>query len=192
MKFWQVIRKNWVTLLFLAAAITMVASPTAKAWVLQQFMKTGLFNASIEQTTTAPTPVADFDFTDEQGNVINTASLRGKVVFINFWASWCPPCRAEFPSMLALYNQFKNEPGVYFLMFNLDNNIAAAKGFLQKEQYDLPIFRTYGAIPPNVYNGSLPTTVVLDKKGMLKFHHTGFANYDGKNFQQQLANLIQE
>ncbi|WP_313261610.1 TlpA disulfide reductase family protein [Sphingobacterium sp.] len=61
------------------------------------------------------------EFCDEKGNIQNTSSLRGKVVLISFWASWCPPCQAEFPSIETLYSKFKNNPDVFFLTINQDN-----------------------------------------------------------------------
>jgi len=118
--------------------------------------------------------------------------LRGKVVFINFWASWCPPCRAEFPSIETLYTRFKNHPDIFFLMINKDSDPSAAHNYLEKEKYSVPFYQTNDNVPGEVYSGSLPTTVVLDKAGKIRFHHEGFANYGTGQFVKQIEELIKE
>ncbi len=114
-RFLQFIMKHAFSILIGIAIVLMLVSPDAKSWVLRQLMTTGIFNANIEEKKSdAANPQAiDFHFEDGKGSIQNTSVLRGKVVFINFWASWCPPCRAEFPSIEALYAKFKNNPGVF-------------------------------------------------------------------------------
>ncbi|WP_423737591.1 TlpA family protein disulfide reductase [Chitinophaga caseinilytica] len=173
------------------AVVVLFVSPNAKSWTLRQLMRTGFFNASMEKEAPAA-PAVDFAFEDGKGNLQHTSSLRGKVVFINFWASWCPPCRAEFPSIESLYGQFKNDPGIFFLTINEDDNASAAFNYLQKEQFTVPFYKASGRVPAEVYSGTLPTTVVLDKQGRIRFHHTGFANYGSEKFVQQVEALIRE
>tara|TARA_R110000868_G_scaffold296012_1_gene556255 strand:- start:2006 stop:2629 length:624 start_codon:yes stop_codon:yes gene_type:complete len=191
---WQYIKKNAFTIVMVIIVGIMFFSPDAKSFVLRQLMATGLFNASMDKKDTANASQAkmDFDFTDEKGNVQNTASLRGKVVFINFWASWCPPCRAEFPSIETLYSKFKNNPDIFFLPLNEDSELSLGKEYLDKERYSLPIYKTSGNIPGEIFSGALPTTVVLDKNGKVRFHHTGFANYASGQFVKQIEELIKE
>lgn len=177
-----------------AFIVLMLVSPDAKAWVLRQLMTTGIFNAKIDEKNASVTDrrVIDFEFTDDQGNVHHTASLRGKVVFINFWASWCPPCRAEFPSIQALYSRFKDNPGIFFLMINEDNDLAAAKTYLEKENLSVPFFKARHPVPGEIYTGTLPTTVVLDKNGQARFRHEGFASYQSEKFIKQIEELMLE
>lgn len=191
---WQYIRKNAFTIVMVIFVGIMFFSPDAKSFVLRQLMATGLFNASMDKKDagTANQANTDFDFTDEKGNVQNTASLRGKVVFINFWASWCPPCRAEFPSIETLYTQFKDNPDMVFLTINEDNDPAAGKAYLEKEKFSVPMYQSNGNVPAEIYSGSLPTTVVLDKNGKVRLHHAGFANYASDKFVNQVKELINE
>jgi len=193
-EFLQFLRKNGFSILMGIALAVLLVSPDAKSVVLQQLMRTGLFNASIDDTGSANSnpQAVDFDFIDQMGNVQNTPSLRGKVVFINFWASWCPPCRAEFPSIEKLYSKFKNNPNVFFLMINEDSDLPAADSYLQKEKYAVPFYKSRGNVPSEIYTGALPTTIVLDKKGKVRFKHEGFADYGTEKFEKQIEALIKE
>ncbi len=193
-KFWKFIRKHGFSALMGIAVVIMLVSPDAKSFILRQMMHTGLFNASIdtENSATSNQPATDFYFEDSQGNIQNTKSLRGKVVFINFWASWCPPCRAEFPSIEALYSNYKDNPNMFFLMINEDNNLAAAHSYLEKENYTVPFYKSKGNVSEEIYTGMLPTTIVLDKEGRIRLHHTGFANYGSEKFMKQIEDLMRE
>lgn len=194
-KIWHFIKKHGVSLLMAIALITMLVNPDAKSWVIQKMMLTGIFNATIDEKMTEATPVSnvDFAFTDAEGTLQNTASLRGKVVFINFWASWCGPCRAEFPSIQTLYSKFENDPNVVFLMVNPDlEDVEKAKAYLAKERFTMPFYQPASAVPDAIYTGTLPTTVVLDKKGAVRFQHEGFANYASEKFIKQLKDLLAE
>src|SRR5690606_11968650 len=154
-KFRQYIRKNGFTMLMVLFVGVMFVSPDAKSFVLRQLMVTGFFNASIDNKSVdnADHANVDFDFFDETGSVQNTSELRGKVVFINFWASWCPPCRAEFPSIETLYSTFKDNPDVFFLTINQDNDPATGKAYLNEKKYSVPLYTVNGNVPSEVYSG---------------------------------------
>ncbi|WP_437918781.1 TlpA family protein disulfide reductase [Sphingobacterium sp. LRF_L2] len=190
---WQYIRKNSLTVLLVIFTGVMLLSPEAKSFVLRQLIKTGIFNTSIDKEVdrqiSAP---IDFDFIDENGNHRNTSSCRGKVVFINFWASWCPPCRAEFPSIEKLYSTVKDDPDIFFLTINEDSNLSLAKAYLNKEKFTVPLYTTHGPVPEEIYSGRLPTTVILDKKGNIRLQHTRLANYGTEKFIEQLKALAAE
>ena len=191
---WKFIKKNAFTIVMIIIIGVLFFSPDAKSFVLRQLVSTGFFNAKIDQKDSddAKTISADFDFTDEKGNVQNTSSLRGKVVFINFWASWCPPCRAEFPSIETLYSQFKDNPNVFFLTINEDSDSAAGKAYLEEEGFSVPMYQSIGNVSSELYSGKLPTTVVLDKNGAVRYYHTGIANYASRKFVRQIEDLINE
>lgn len=191
---WNFIKRNGFSTLMGILIVAMLVSPHAKSFVLRQLMHTGLFNASIGEprSDTSGLPGPGFGFRDSSGNVGNTSSLRGKVVFINFWASWCPPCRAEFPSIETLYTNYKDNPDIFFLMMNEDRDISAAYDYLKKEQFSVPFYKTTGKVPDEIYSGALPTTIVLDKQGLIRLRHQGLANYASEKFIRQLEGLLQE
>lgn len=193
-KLWVFIRKNGFSVVMALFAVVVLVSPDAKSFVLRQLMRTGLFNASIGEKKQGATGhgAVDFNFVDGNEDVRHTSSLRGKVIFINFWASWCPPCRAEFPSIERLYSAFKDHPDIFFLMINEDNDLSAGYDYLRKNAYSVPVYRVSGPVPPEIYTGILPTTVVLDKDGEIRLRHEGFADYGSQKFMEELERLMGE
>ena len=123
---------------------------------------------------------------------MNTADLKGKVLFINFWASWCPQCIAEFPSIEKLYSKYKSNEDIVFLMINMDDDIEIGKQFLVKKNYSIPIFQATSKLPKEIYSGALPTTVVVDKNGIVRMQYQGFADYGGEKFNLQIKQLIED
>ncbi len=190
----QYLKKHGISIVMGIALLTMFVNPDAKAWVLQKIMLTGIFNANIDIKSSEVANVSnvDFEFTNEKGILESTASLRGKVVFINFWASWCGPCRAEFPSIETFYSKFKNNPNVAFVMINVDEDGSKGIKYLQKENFTLPFHQAASSIPDAIYTGSLPTTVILDKKGVIRFKHENFANYASEKFMKEIEGLVGE
>lgn len=191
---WKYLKRNGLTLLMVLFIIVILVNPNAKSWVLQQLMRTGFFNAGIEQVDgdAARKPVENLSFKDESGSIVSTQSLEGKVVFINFWASWCPPCRAEMPSINNLYEQFKTHPDIAFLMVNLGETQAKAEQFLKEQDYNFPLYTLNRELPQDIYDGVLPTTLILGKKGYLRYHHKGVADYDSETFFKQIKDLLKE
>jgi thiol-disulfide isomerase/thioredoxin len=177
--------------LLVAALVLLIFSPGAKAWLLKQLLSVGLFKAEIrKEATNAKSSGINFFYQDEKGNIVSSNELKGKVVFINFWATWCPPCRAEMPSLNNLYNQFKGDDRFVFLFFNEDDNIDKAKNFLKNNRYSFPITTRAGNIPGEIFSGALPTTIILNKDGGIVMKHEGIADYNRKSFIGQLKSLL--
>lgn len=187
----SVLNKVW-NVVFFALLILFVFSTDAKSWVLRQLVSVGLFNAKIEKEVHGrPLPAAPaFSFSDAKGQTMSTADLEGKVVFINFWATWCPPCRAEMPSLNALYNEFKEDDRFVFLFINEDDDRSKAVTYLKESGFTVPLVTRAGSVPGEFYSGTLPTTLVLDKEGVVVLKHEGVAGYNTPRFKQQLKDLL--
>ena len=193
-KFLSFIRNYGFSTLMGVAVVIMFVSPDAKSFVLRQLMHTGLFNASIDKVDSDPSslPVVDFAFEDGSGDVSNTSSLRGKVVFINFWATWCPPCIAEMPSINKLYDVYRDNENVVFIMADVDNKYEQSVKFMEDKDLTLPVHVPAGEIPGDWLGGAIPTTVILDKTGAIAARHEGMADYSRKEVIDFIQNLIDE
>lgn len=185
-----------LNLSFLALLLALVFVPEVKATFQQGLMKLGFFKPRLESSnmqahTSSATNGFNLTLKDYKGNLRTLADLNGKVVFINFWATWCPPCIAEMPSIHKLYNTFKNNEKVAFIILEVDGNEQKALQFMQKKGLDLPVYFPAGSIPKALFNGTLPTTVILDKKGQIAHTTQGMADYSGPemvDFINQLLN----
>jgi hypothetical protein len=196
-KIW--LKKNWSTVLFVGIFILLLVSPDAKAWLMRQIISTGLLNSKIEKKSVGkpleemnPSISESFTVKDENGKIINVSGLKGKVVFINFWASWCPPCRAEFPSIQKFFEKYRSIDELVFLTVNLDEDLDAGKMYLEKEKFTVPFLFPNGNIPKEYFSGSLPTSVVLDKTGKIRMKHEGMADYSKDSFFEEINQLLKE
>ena len=122
------------------------------------------------------------------GRRVNLSDLQGKVVFVNLWASWCPPCVAEMPGIHALY--LKMDPAkVAFVMVSLDENPAKARALLKRRGYTFPVYLPTGPLPAPFNSSSIPSTVILAPDGQVAARHDGMAEYDTPEFKAALDKL---
>ncbi len=182
------IKKNWGNILFYTVILIFIFSPGAKAWLLQRIISTGFFKAEIKKEQPANIAAPAFSFTDSNGTLVTSAELKGKVVLINFWASWCPPCRAEMPSLNKLYLSLRNDSHFVFLFVNEDEDINKGINFIKENNLAIPFYQP-GAVSPELFGGTLPTTIVLNKEGNIVLKHEGMADYDNEQFINQLKQL---
>ncbi|MDW7691991.1 TlpA disulfide reductase family protein [Flammeovirgaceae bacterium SG7u.111] len=133
---------------------------------------------------------ADYNlsFSDMEGVRISLEQFKGKTVFINIWATWCPPCVAEMPSINDLYLSQKENDDVVFLMISVDQDRTKVPKFMEKKEFDFPVFYSEG-MPSSYSTGSIPTTVVVSPEGKVVYKKAGIANYDTNGFKDFLTNL---
>lgn len=176
-------KKNIANALFILLFLIIILVPSAKALVMQGLMEIGLFKPSIDTPKNAvKTDLSAIKFKDAKNNVLTLKDLEGKVVFLNFWATWCPPCLAEMPSINKLYQQFGDDKEVVFLLIDADGDFVKAQRYMDRKQYKMPVYTFASEIPKEIFSGSLPTTVVFDKKGRVSYSGVGAANYESPKF----------
>lgn len=187
----RTVKAQWLNVLLIAFVLLMLFNPDAKAWMLQRLFSVGLFKAEIKKDAVKNESAnSSFLFTNAEGKTMSTDELKGKVVLINFWASWCPPCRAEMPSLEALYKKLGKDDRYVFLFINEDDDQSKAMAYLKKGKLTIPLHTSSGNIPNELFSGTLPTTIVLNKEGKIVFKHEGVANYNTASFLKQLQELL--
>lgn len=131
-------------------------------------------------------------FNNAQGEPVALSSLRGKLVFINFWATWCPPCIEEMPSIDALYQSYKDRDDVVFITVDVDNKIQQSTAFMEKNGYQLPVYTPASQIPESYLAGAIPTTVILAPSGEMIGRLEGGRDYSEPEFVTAFDDLVNE
>ncbi len=189
---------NLATALILVFTIAMFVNPNVKGTLMQGLMKIGLFQPDVPSDINTkaikdgPKNNDAILFRDVEGKIVNLADLKEKVVFVNFWATWCAPCVGEMPSINKLYEQNIENKNIVFLMVDVDGNLGKSQKFMTKNNYSLPVFTLASAIPSTYVEQSVPTTLLINKKGDIVFKHEGGADYSNKEFQDYLVKLSNE
>ena len=125
-------------------------------------------------------PVQPLDFTLQllDGDSVTLSSLKGNVVLLNFWATWCPSCRQEKPSLNAFYQHFQNQ-GLEVFSINLRENPDDVRQFVQSNGYTLPVLLDLDGNVGSTYGvRAIPTTFIIDQSGMIIGRLVGSINWD--------------
>ena len=125
------------------------------------------------------------------GKRVSLSDMQNKVLFINFWATWCPLCIAEMPGINDLYNETVDDEMV-FLMISTDKEFNKAKDFVSRKGFDFPIYRLRSSIPFALQSRVLPSTYIVAKDGEIVVKHQGMADYNNNKMKDLLKKLSDE
>jgi peroxiredoxin len=119
-------------------------------------------------------PAPNFSLKDLQGNAVSLAGYKGKVLFVNFWATWCPPCRAEIPDFIEAFKNNKSK-GLEILGLSVDKLTPdELRSFVADAKMNYPVAladsKIVGDFQPGQY---IPATIVIDKKGIIRHREVG-------------------
>ena len=141
---------------------------------------------------TVPAPPPAFSLSASDGGQINSAGLRGRVVILSFWATWCPACRRELPELDKLYRHYQNNSSVSFWAVDVTGNgetAAKAKDFMRKASYALPLAFANEKSSEDLGGDGLPFLLIMDKFGRVRLVHN---SYDGSEpLQRELSKVIE-
>jgi thiol-disulfide isomerase/thioredoxin len=166
-KFWDV--------LFLIIIIALIV-PDGRMLVQRLILKTGLMGKTTANEQNAlSTEALQWKLSTADGRMVQLADFSGKPVFINFWATWCPPCRAEMPSIIALMEKAGNDAAFVFVTYESPEKVNA---FLSKQGWNLPVYFPQEDAPVELIASSLPTTVVLNASQEIIHRSEGMRDWD--------------
>lgn len=141
---------------------------------------------------TVGNPAPAFDTVDLKGDVWSLSKLKGKVVFVNFWATWCAPCREEMPAMQRLYTKLPKDKFEMIALFNNDKP-ELVKNFVSKLGLTFPILSDeYNFAGPKYGITGLPETFIVDKNGVIREKFIGPAKWDSPKYVAMLMKYINE
>jgi thiol-disulfide isomerase/thioredoxin len=190
----NIIKQKWVVILGVIAMLYFSGWHKEVIGKLQQaVLATGLINPEVNERYNSEMKFFSGDMILESASGEQTAlsQMRGKVLFINFWASWCPPCIAEMPGINELYGQTDADE-VAFLMISRDEDFSKAIAFAQRKGFDFPIYRLRSSLSSALHSRVLPTTYIIKKDGEIVVEHQGMADYNNKKMKDLLKQLSNE
>ena len=187
---WKKEIKSWGIMLSMVAFLYFTGLlPVIIGGIQSVLLSTGLIKPKLEVP----------DLTDKQfdyrgkfhtfdGKQLNLESYRGKTLFINIWASWCGPCRAEMPHISELYKSVQNEPDLEFLLIGIDNDIKKSADFLEGKSWTFPTAHASYGLNQSLQSQSIPTTLVVNPAGKIVFYQEGMSNFNTNEFREFLRN----
>jgi peroxiredoxin len=144
--------------------------------------------ASVQLSTAAP----DFTLRSVDGPNLRLQEQRGRVVMVNFWASWCGPCRQEMPHLNKLYDKYRGA-GFVLLGVNIDDNARTATDLSAKLGLKFPVLLDTDKTVSRLYEmGAMPSTVVIDREGRVRYLHRGYRDGVEITYDEQIRSLLKE
>jgi len=146
--------------------------------------------AALATTPTGPAPA--FTLASRAGQEVSLAQYKGQVVMINFWASWCGPCRQEMPLLESIYKKY-NRMGFTMLGVNVEPDSNAANEWLKATPVSFPILYDRDSKVSKLYDvAGMPSTVIIDRSGKLRVLHRGYKPGDENEYLDSIRSLIRE
>jgi thiol-disulfide isomerase/thioredoxin len=126
------------------------------------------------------------------GVTVQLADYKGKVVLIDFWASWCPPCKASFPALDAIYREYQGK-GLEVLAVNVDERRRDADTFLNAHPHRLTVLYDPKGVSPEAFGvKGMPSSFLIDRAGNIRFIHMGYSGNVADSYRQEIAQLLSE
>lgn len=188
---WKKLIIEWGILIIIAGGLYVTGYHTVVIGTLQKgLLATGLIKPDIpEASENFPDASRDFYFVDEQSAMTSLHDFEGKVIFLNIWATWCPPCIAEMPSIHSLYNRVSDTDNISFVLISMDEEFDKAKRFMENRGFTMPIYHYRNKAPGTYQSNVIPTTYIISPDGKLVMEKQGLAKYDTQEFEDFLRSL---
>lgn len=149
-----------------------------------------VFNVQASSEMKEPAP--NFTLKSNAGKNIKLSELRGEVVLLNFWASWCGPCRTEMPLLGKIHDKYKGM-GFTVLGVNVEEDSAPAISIVNKTKINFPVlFDVSNSVSKLYHVSAMPSTVLIDRDGNMRYLHEGYKSGDENKYKEWIKKLLQE
>jgi len=180
----------WIGDILFAALIIGLIIPSTRTPIMVFIKKTTMFSPSVSANENyGELSKNDYlwQLKDEKGSLKALNDFRDKPIFINFWATWCPPCIAEMPAIANLENEYKDR--VHFLLLSYEDHEITQK-FLKEKSLDISTYQVVGKEPSLLASSSIPITFIINKQGKIVVKKTGSSQWDSDSVRELLDELI--
>lgn len=165
--------KPWVSVGWLGALVAVLGLMTLPAYALDEGAK-----------------LPEIGLKDQAGKTVTAASLVGKVVVVDFWATWCAPCKEELPVLEKLYKKYASQ-GLVIVAVSVDKDASNVKSFVAKLGLTFPVVHDAGQQVAGRYEPPrMPSSYIVDRKGIVRHVHGGFRAEDAPVFEKQIKELL--
>jgi peroxiredoxin len=168
----------------------MITSRKIDSWLRTAVLAGALAMTSLVSASTSMAPA--FSLPSRSGDTVSLAQLKGKVVMLNFWASWCGPCRQEMPLLDQMHKRY-SALGFTLVGVNVDANSKDAEDWLSKTPVSFPVLFDRESKVSKLYDVSaMPSTVFIDRQGNVRYLHRGYKAGDEGEYLNQIRALLKE
>ena len=127
------------------------------------------------------------------GSKVNLSRLKGKIVLVHFWATWCPPCVDELPELDRFWGRYRNNPGIALYSVSVDDTWEAIDTFRKQHPFDLPLYRDPDSKTAHKFGTTkFPETYIADRKGRVLYHLANAIDWDAPEVAQNIDALLKE
>ncbi len=187
-------RKPWslATDIISVVLILMLVIPSTRSILLSQVAKVRTLFTNPEVPAASQAPVAqegwNWNLTDMEGRTSTFESLRGQVIFLNQWATWCPPCRAEMPAIEKLWRAYGNQ--VKFVILTSEEPVVVME-FIKQQGYTFPVY--FGRVSgTQLASRSIPATTIIGRQGQIAAGKAGAFDWNSKKIRKLINKLLVE
>jgi thiol-disulfide isomerase/thioredoxin len=158
------LRKNIIYIVLTVVFLAFMLVKPLRNFVTEQIAMSPTV-AKVNNETMLPAEVLDIDLKGINTSSTNLKNLRGKVLFLNFWGTWCPPCRTEWPTVQKLYDLRKDK--LEFALIAMQDQEEDVKKFLKDNNYSVPVYIAESPLDPKILPQAFPTTYLIGKDGRI-------------------------
>ena len=152
---------------------------------LSYFNQSTFIEADKRKTLVNP----NWQLRSDANTTLDFSDTKGEVVFLNFWATWCPPCVAEMPSIQKIYKDYSDK--IVFLLVTTDD-FGTIEKFKTKKGYNFEVYQALNEVPDELKTYSIPRTFILNRKGEIIVNESGAVDWNSEKVREQLDQLLSE